>query len=60
MKITKCENRFEVVVEVFAPGEGKRLIEEFQDWVLNKEFQTYKFDEPSDEDYLEALGPCGK
>ena len=100
MKVTKCENRFEVVVQELTPGEGKRLIEEFQGWLLDKEFKSYSmptefFDLdvhgftlrfrknqdgtygrpytleqlselqfiaslPNDEDYMAALGPCGK
>ena len=36
MKVTKCENRFEVIVDKLELGDGKRLIEEFQDWLLDK------------------------
>jgi hypothetical protein len=53
MKITKCENRFEVIVSFLEPEESDELIREFHDWVLEKEL-------PTDEDYLAALGPCGK
>ena len=54
MKITKCENRFEVIVtEQLGPEEARRLIENFESWVLDRQL-------PSDEDYLAALGPCGK
>jgi hypothetical protein len=60
MKVTKCENRFEVVVQEFNIGDAKRLIEEFQDWVLDKEFKGFESQMPTDEDYLAALGPCGK
>jgi hypothetical protein len=58
MKVTKCENRFEVVVGELNPGDGRRLIEEFQDWLLDKELKSYTM--PTDDDYLAALGPCGK
>lgn len=100
MKVTKCENRFEVIVDKLELGDGKRLIEEFQGWLLDKEFKSYSmptefFDLdvhgftlrfrknqdgtygrpytleelselqfiaslPNDEDYMAALGPCGK
>jgi hypothetical protein len=53
MKITKCENRFEVVVDVLTPDELDSVLVEFQQWLFPKEL-------PSDEDYLAALGPCGK
>ena len=54
MKITKCENRFEVIVDSMEESDKlSELIRLFQDWVLEKEL-------PSDEDYLAALGPCGK
>ena len=53
MKITKCENRFEVVAQMLEPEEAQRLVEAFQDWVLEKQL-------PTDEDYMAALGPCGK
>jgi hypothetical protein len=52
MKVTKCENRFEVIVDSTEESDKlSELIREFQDWVLEK---------PTDEDYLAALGPCGK
>jgi hypothetical protein len=53
MKITKCENRFEVVVEGVTSDDLDWLLVEFQQWLSTKEL-------PSDEDYLAALGPCGK
>ena len=60
MKITVCENRFEVVVKDLGREDALRLIEKFQDWVLDKQFQSINFDAPTDEDYLAAMGPCGK
>ena len=60
MKITVCENRFEVVVQDLGREDALRLIERFQDWVLDKQFQSINFDAPTDEDYLAAMGPCGK
>lgn len=53
MKITKCENRFEVVVEKLTTEELDELLAEFHDWLDGKNM-------PSEEDYLAALGPCGK
>lgn len=58
MRVTKCKGRFEVIVNKLEPGEGRRLIEEFQDWLLEREFESYSM--PTDEDYMAALGPCGK
>lgn len=53
MKIEKCQNRFEVIAAKLDPKEASDLIREFQDWVLEKQL-------PTDEDYLAAMGPCGK
>jgi hypothetical protein len=53
MKITKCENRFEVVVEKLTVEELDELLAEFHNWLDSKNM-------PSDEDYLAAMGPCGK
>ena len=53
MKITKCANRFEVVVEELTALERDRLIDELRNWAFDKWL-------PTDEDYLAALGPCGK
>lgn len=53
MKVTKCENRFEVIVEKLDPDQLDQLLVEFQQWLFPKEL-------PSDEDYMAALGPCGK
>ena len=53
MKITTCQNRFEVIAEMLEPEEVQELIRMFEDWVLEKKL-------PSDEMYMAALGPCGK
>jgi hypothetical protein len=54
MKITKCQNRFEVIVDSTEESDKwSELIRVFQDWVLEKKL-------PSDEQYMAALGPCGK
>jgi len=53
MKVTKCENRFEVIVDKLDAEERDKLIDEFVSWAYNKWL-------PTDEDYLAALGPCGK
>ena len=53
MKITVCENRFEVIADMLEPEEVKDLLERIGDWALEKQL-------PSDEVYLAALGPCGK
>ena len=54
MKITMCENRFEVIVDSLEESDKlSELMRVFQDWVSDKKL-------PSDEDYLAALGPCGK
>jgi hypothetical protein len=53
MKITKCQNRFEVIVEDLNQEEAENLVEEFEQWVMDKEM-------PDDEVFLAALGPCGK
>ena len=53
MKITVCENRFEVIAEMLEPEEVQELMDRLQDWVLEKRL-------PSDEVYMAALGPCGK
>ena len=55
MKIEKCQNRFEVIAAKLDPKEADELIRQFQDWVLDKQFT-----QPTDEDYMAALGPCGK
>ena len=51
--VTICENRFEVVCNMATRDEMLVIIREFHRWLLKKE-------EPSDEDYMAALGPCGK
>ena len=53
MKITVCQNRFEVIAEMLEPEEVQELLEKLQDWALDKQM-------PSDEMYMAALGPCGK
>ena len=53
MKITVCQNRFEVIAEMLEPEEVKELLERIGDWTLEKQF-------PEDELFLAALGPCGK
>lgn len=53
MKITVCQNRFEVIAEMLEPEEVEELMRQFQDWVLDKQL-------PTDEQYMAALGPCGK
>ena len=53
MKITVCENRFEVIAEMLEPEEVRELVERLQEWAFEKRL-------PSDEDYMAALGPCGK
>ena len=53
MKVTTCQNRFEVIAEMLEPEEVQELIRMFEDWVLEKKL-------PSDEMYMAALGPCGK
>ena len=53
MKITVCENRFEVIADMLEPEEVQELLERIGDWTLEKQL-------PSDEVYLAALGPCGK
>jgi hypothetical protein len=51
MKITKCLNRFEVIIDDLSEEDIEVLLDEFYEWVHSK---------PTDEDYLAALGPCGK
>jgi hypothetical protein len=53
MQITKCQNRFEVVAEMVEPQDADTLMAEFANWLEKKTL-------PTDEDYLAALGPCGK
>jgi hypothetical protein len=53
MKIILCKNKFEVIVESLTPDEADTLMAEFANWVEDKTL-------PSDEDYMAALGPCGK
>ena len=53
MKVTTCQNRFEVIAEMLEPEEVQELIRMFEDWLLEKKL-------PSDEMYMAALGPCGK
>jgi hypothetical protein len=53
MKITKCQNRFEVIADALEPEDVDKLMEEFNEWVMDKEL-------PDDEVFLSALGPCGK
>ena len=53
MKITTCQNRFEVIAEMLEPEEVQELLEMIEDWMLEKKL-------PSDEMYMAALGPCGK
>lgn len=53
MKIVLCQNRFEVIADSLEPEEVEMLLERFRDWMLEKQL-------PSDEQYMAALGPCGK
>jgi hypothetical protein len=54
MKVTKCENRFEVVLDgMVTEDEAAAIDAEFLAWLTEKT-------EPTDEDYMAALGPCGK
>ena len=53
MKVTTCQNRFEVIAEMLEPEEVQELLEMIGDWMLEKQL-------PSDEVYMAALGPCGK
>ena len=53
MKITVCQNRFEVIAEMLEPEEVQELMDRLQDWVSDKKL-------PTDEQYMAALGPCGK
>ena len=48
MKITVCENRFEVVCGMATPDEMLEMIKEFHRWLLTKE-------EPNYVDYMAAL-----
>lgn len=54
MKVTKCENRFEVVLDgMVDEDEVVKLHKEFVLWLSGREA-------PTEEDYLAAMGPCGK
>ena len=53
MKIILCKNKFEVIVESLTFEDAVVLMVEFVKWVDGKTL-------PSDEDYMAALGPCGK
>lgn len=53
MKIILCKNKFEVIVEELTPNDADTLMAAFADWVEGKTL-------PTDEDYMAALGPCGK
>ena len=53
MKIEKCKNRFEVIAGDLDDEAAQKLIEEFEEWVFAKQY-------PTEEDYMAALGPCGK
>jgi hypothetical protein len=52
-KITVCENRFEVVCDQISRDEMFEVLVKLSNWLAKKE-------EPSEEDYMAALGPCGK
>jgi len=60
MQVTKCQNRFEVIADRITEKEANRLIEEFQNWLLEREARGFDFEWPGEEDYMAALGPCGK
>jgi hypothetical protein len=51
MKVTKCLNRFEVIIDDLSEEDVEALLDEFYEWVKSV---------PTDEDYMAALGPCGK
>lgn len=53
MNVSKSNWWFLVKAEKLDSKEADDLIREFQDWVLERQVLT-------DEDYLAALGPCGK
>ena len=54
MKMTKCENRFEVLLDgMVDEDEALSLHREFVIWLAGRT-------EPTEEDYMAALGPCGK
>lgn len=54
MQVTKCENRFEVILDGMVTEEEAAAVDaEFLAWITAKM-------EPTDEDYMAALGPCGK
>lgn len=53
MKITVCQNRFEVIADSLEPEEVQETMDRLREWLLDKEL-------PSDEQYMAALGPCGK
>ena len=52
-KITVCENRFEVLCKEISRDEMFEVLEKLAGWLAKKE-------EPTEEDYMAALGPCGK
>ena len=54
MKITQCENRFEVVLDGLVDSHQiQNITWALLEWLKKKEA-------PTDEDYLAAMGPCGK
>jgi hypothetical protein len=58
MKITVCENRFEVVCGSLDWENADDVLNELAAWLIEK---VKKIEgEPSEEDYMAALGPCGK
>jgi hypothetical protein len=55
MKITTCQNRFEVVVGEVDDNMIHNIAWALLDWLHSKEVT-----DPDTEAFLEALGPCGK
>jgi hypothetical protein len=53
MKITKCENRFEVIADDLESEEAEIVLGEIYKWVVDKI-------PDEDDQYMAALGPCGK
>ena len=51
-KLTICENRLEVLAYAVDEETMEEIMERVQEWLNDKTI--------SDDDYLAALGPCGK
>jgi hypothetical protein len=51
-KLTVCENRLEVIVGNMDEETLEKVMAEVQEWLESKTI--------TDDDYLAALGPCGK